>query len=294
MRRAPGQVAGALAALALATLAACGPTGGVTQAVRASAGSAAAATSTSTSTMAAATTSTTAPGRTATTTTRRATTTTKPGATTTAAPAAGAKGLAPPAAGTYRYDTSGSTTFSLAAAQSFPAVTTLVVDRAVGTTQHSTRDLRDASGNGPSTELTLDYRADGVYLVALRVTYGVSGTSDGQDFQPPAPLLLLGTGARPGAHSEADLPGGGGAKLVVDVLRTEQVTVAGKAVDTVVLQAAISLPPGDITGRLQLTVDIDPVSRLWVKEQGVTDASALGGLVQLHSQYTATLQRLTP
>jgi hypothetical protein len=164
----------------------------------------------------------------------------------------------------------------------------------VGTTQHTTRDLRDAAGNGPATEFTLDYRPAGVYLVALRATVGLSGASESQEFRPPSPVLLLGTGARPGAHSEADLPGAGGAKLTVDLLREEPVTIAGKAVATLVLQAVVTLAPGDITGRQQLTANVDPVSRLWVKEQSVSDASAAGGVVQLHSQYTATIQRLTP
>jgi hypothetical protein len=173
-------------------------------------------------------------------------------------------------------------------------VTTLVVDPPTGTTQHSTRNLRDATGNGPATEFTLDYRPQGVYMVALRVTVGVAGESASQEFRPPSPVLLLATGARPGAHVEADLPGATGAKLVVDVLRDERVTIAGKAVDTVVMQAVVTLAPGDVTGHQQLTVNVDPVSRLWVKEQSVSDASAAGGLVQLHSQYTATIQRLTP
>ena len=55
-----------------------------------------------------------------------------------------------------------------------------------------------------------------------------------------------------------------------------------------------TLPPGDVTGRQELTLNVDRASGLWVRERSVTEASAGGGLVQLRSQYEATLQRLTP
>ncbi len=293
MPRPPRRAAGALAVLLLAVLAACGTGEGPPEAVRDSAGAVAQASTTTAAPVASS--STTARTGGTTTTAARATTTTRAATgSATSSTVARAKALTPAAPGTYRFDTSGTTTFSLAAAQPFPAVTTLVVDPPTGTVQHSTRDLRDAAGNGPATELTLDYRSQGVYLVALRLTVGVAGASDSEELRPPAPVLLLATGARPGAHTEADLAGTSGAKLVVDVLREERVTVAGKGVDTLVMQAVVTLAPGDVTGRLQLTVDVDPVSRLWVKEQSVTDASAAGGVFQLHSQYAATIQRLTP
>ena len=279
----------ALAALFLALLAGCG-TGDTPDAVRGSVAEA----PTTTSTTVPASTSTSVAARGATSTTGPATTTTaRPATTTTVAAPAGAKALTPPAPGTYRYGTSGVTTFGLTSLP-FPAVTTLVVDPASGTVQHSTRDLRDTAGNGPATEFTLDYRAAGVYLVALKVTVGVSGVSQSQDFRPTSPVLLLATGAGPGAHTEADLPGATGAKLVVDVTGTEKLTVAGQSLDTLVMRAAVTLAPGDVTGSQTLTVNVDRTSRLWVKERSVLDASAGGGLFTLHSDYTANIQRLTP
>ncbi|HWI04859.1 MAG TPA: hypothetical protein VNT52_13695 [Acidimicrobiales bacterium] len=56
----------------------------------------------------------------------------------------------------------------------------------------------------------------------------------------------------------------------------------------------MTLAPGDVTGRQELTVNIDRGSRLWVKERSVTEASAAGGLFTARSEYTATMQRLTP
>jgi hypothetical protein len=271
-------------------LGACGDGGGAPEAVRESASQA-------TTTSVAAAPSTTAPASAGvtSTTTRPRTTTTRAGAvttTTTAAPV-GARALAPATPGTYRYDTAGATT-ALGNTAPFPAVTTLVVDAASGTRQRSTRNLRDSAGNGVQSEFNLDYRPEGVFLVSLRLTVGFSGVTDARELRPASPVLLLATGAGPGAHREADLAGTSAAKLVIDVLREERVTIGGQAVDTLVMRATVTLAPGDVTGRQELTVNIDRGSRLWVKERSVLDASAAGGLFTAHSEYTATLQRLTP
>ncbi|MGI8983404.1 MAG: hypothetical protein ACR2HM_02535 [Acidimicrobiales bacterium] len=273
----------------LAVLAACGDGSAAPEAVRGSAGSSAPATTTPAT--AAAQTTTTAPlGRTTTTTVARTTTSARPGTTTTPA---GSRALAPATPGTYRYDTAGATTFA-GNNVPFPGVTTLVVDAPNGTTQRSTRNLRYAAGNGLHTEFTLDYRPDGVFLVSLRLTTGFSGITDVRELRPASPVLLLATGAGPGSHREADLAGTSAARLAVDVLGEERLTIGGRAVDTLVLRATVTLAPGDVTGRQELTVNVDRGSRLWVKERSVTDASAAGGLLTVHSEYTATLQRLTP
>lgn len=274
------------AGVALVLLAACGDGEGAPQAVRESAGQV------TTSTVAPATT-TSDPGRTATTRAGARTTTTRPAtATTSTAPApAGPRALAPATPGTYRYDTAGATTFA-GNTVPFPAVTSLVVDAPSGTSQRSTRNLRDASGNGLQTEFTLDYRPEGVFLVSLRVTTGFAGITDVRDLRPASPVLLLATDAGPGAHQEVALTGNSPAKLVVDVLREERLTIGGQAVDTLVMRAVVTIGPGDVTGRQELTVNIDRGSRLWVKERSVLDASAAGGLFTAHSEYTATLQRI--
>jgi len=282
----------------LVALSACGEGPGAPEAVRESAGSATTVeTTTTTAAAPTATTATTSPtaaagGRTTTTRAGARTTTTRAGATTTTS-VSGPVALKPAAPGSYRYDTAGATTFA-GTATPFPALTTLVVDAPSGTRQRSTRNLRDAAGNGLATEFTLDYRPEGVFLVALELTVGISGASDVRELRPAAPVLLLPTGARPGARTEADLTGTSPAKLVVDILREERLTIGGTAVDTLVMRATVTLGPGDVTGRQELTVNVDRGSRLWVKERSVADASAAGGLFTLHSEYTATLQRITP
>ncbi|MFN2607220.1 MAG: hypothetical protein ABR511_04905, partial [Acidimicrobiales bacterium] len=108
----------------------------------------------------------------------------------------------------------------------YPAVTTLTVDRASGTTQHWVRNLRDPSGNGPQFDLFLDFRPSGIYLSDLRLTAGFSGVTTTEDLRPASPEPLVAAGAGPGTHLAYDLAGGSGAAhLVIDVLRTERVTV---------------------------------------------------------------------
>lgn len=273
------------AAAALLFLAACGEGGAATEAVRDSAGEA-----TTTTPPPAAAPPTTTAGRTTTTGRAAATTTARPSATTATTAPAGARPLTPAAPGSYRYDTSGGSTFA-GTVVPFPAVTTLVVDPPSGTRQRLTRNLRDASGSGFATEFTLDFRPEGVLLVALRLTAGSGGVSDTRELRPASPALLLATGARPGAHVEADLTGPSPAKLVIDVVGEERVTVARNPVDTVVVRATVTLAQGDVTGRQVITLNLDRGSRLWVRERAVLDASAAGGLFTLHSEYTATLQR---
>lgn len=275
-------------AAALLLLAACGDGDPATEAVRDSAGEMA----TTTSALAPPNTSTTSAGRTTTTARSAATTTTaRTSATTATTAAAWARALAPAAPGTYRYDTTGRSTFA-GTVVAFPSVTSLVVGPPSGTRQRLARDLRDASGNGLATEFTLDYRPEGVLLVSLRLTAGFGGISDTRELRPASPVLLLATGARPGAHVEADLTGTPPARLVVDVVGEERVTVAGTPVDTVVVRATVTLAPGDVTGRQELTLNLDRGSRLWVRERAVLDVTAAGGLFTLHSEYAATLQRL--
>lgn len=219
-----------------------------------------------------------------------------PPAPTTSAPAA-VRALTPVAPGTYRYDTTGTTTFNNTPTV-FPGVTALFVDPPAGSRQHSRRDLRDPAGNGPTTEFTVDYRPDGVYLEELKIANTVGGYTETRVLRAPRPLLLLPTGARPGHHLELELSviggSGGTARAVVDVVGEEPVAVGTATVATLVVRAVVELPPGDVTGRSELTVWVDRATSLFVREQSVGDAAAAGGLFRLRSEYRATLQRLTP
>jgi hypothetical protein len=175
----------------------------------------------------------------------------------------------------------------------YPAVSTLVVDAPSGTHQHSTRDLRDAAGNGPVLELSLDYRPDGIYVDAITLTSRFAGVTNSQPLRPPSPALLVPTGAGPGTHLEYDLSSGGAvAHLVIDISGRDTVRIGGRPVDTLVVHMVASLPPGAVTGQVDLTAWLAPSVRLWVKEHFALDAAAADGAIALHSHYDATLQRL--
>lgn len=221
--------------------------------------------------------------------------TSRPGAT--APPVATApNAFSPPAAGRYQYSTTGSSSLGTSVTP-VPAVTSLVVDAPTGGRQHSLRSLKDAAGQGISTDFDLDYRADGVFLVSAKVnvTQGAFITTVG--LLPPAPVLFVPTAAAPGAHTEADVPTDSGApvRFVVDVLRTEAVAVGPTSVNALVVRSvATSLPGAQNTTRQELTLWFDPGSRLVVKESSLITASALGGLVQFKANSDSTLQSLRP
>lgn len=238
-----------------------------------------------------------APSTTATTAVARSagrapTTTGKPSGATTTRPAgtSSAPAYPPPAAGLYRYDTAGTTTAPLTNLQ-YPAVTTLTVDAPSGTRQHSARNLRDGSGNGPLFDFMLDYRPQGIYVEGITLTVGLSGVTTARDLRPPTPQPLLPAGARPGTHLEYDVSGGTStAHVVIDVVRTERVTIGGQGVDTLVMHVVATLPAGDTSGTVDLTAWFAPGARLWAKERFILAASAGGFTVR--SDYAATLQRL--
>ncbi|HUQ63420.1 MAG TPA: hypothetical protein VM121_06690 [Acidimicrobiales bacterium] len=200
----------------------------------------------------------------------------------------------PPRTGTYRYDTSGVSTFALTSVP-YPAVSTLTVAGG-DEKQRWTRDLRDAGGSGSVSEFALDFRTDGVYLDDLTLTNGFQGMVNVQKLHPSSPPLLVPGAVGPGGHSEFDLHAedGGVAHATVDVTGKETVTVGGQSVDTLVVRTRITLPAGDVSGQVELTGWFAPSARIWAKEHFVADASAAGGLFTFHSQYDATAQSLSP
>lgn len=213
------------------------------------------------------------------------------GTTTTVKAAPGAAVITPPSPGRYSYTTTGSSTLGTTVTP-FPGVTTLAVDPPTGTTQHSIRNLKDANGMGSSTDYVLDYRADGVYLVRATVNFTSGALTNDIPLNPAAPVMFIPTGATAGTHLEVDLPvtGTGPARLVIDVLREEAVSVGGQSVNAIVVRGVVTLPPGSVTGTQDLTLWFDRQSRLVVKESSRTDASALGGLARFTSSHEATLQ----
>ncbi|MCU1450850.1 MAG: hypothetical protein JWP02_3020 [Acidimicrobiales bacterium] len=193
---------------------------------------------------------TTSVADTSTTAAAGATATTKPGASTATTkagakvngqaagsytPPAGSTAAAPAKPGTYKYDTSGTTSFG-AQSSSPPPVTPLVVDPPAGTRQHSTHDSRKPDGSGSVGETTLDYQPQGVFLVELKITTKAAGITDVQDFVANPPVNVAPTGVKPGQSVEFDISGSGtNVHVKIDFVRTERLAIGGQAVDTMVI-----------------------------------------------------------
>lgn len=211
-------------------------------------------------------------------------TTTAPGAaaaTTSPTTAGGgaAAALAPPASGTYRYATQGQSSLG-GTVLPFPGVTTLAVDPAAGTRQRAVRDLR-SGGNGPVFEYVLDYRPEGIHLVSLSAAVSFLVFSQREELRPPSPVLLLPAEATAGTRREVDVPtaaAGTTAHLVIEV----------RSPTVVHLVATVT---GQLSNRIELTVTLDPATRLWAQERLVAESTAPTGDVAFRSEYTATLQR---
>jgi hypothetical protein len=200
--------------------------------------------------------------------------------------------LTPPAAGVYHYITSGGINFG-GTPVTFPPDTTNAIDAPAGTRQVATRNL-GSGANASQATYTFDYRPDGLYLVSLVLTTTYGGVAYPFPLTPPAPLLFLATGATTGASQTLNIPAGSGsATVVVDVLGREPVTVGSTTVDTLIVRSVATFPPGQIQGSQTLVINLDPGSRLWVRERATGDATA-GGVFTVHTEYVATLKSLTP
>ena len=132
---------------------------------------------------------TTAPA--ATTTAPASTTTTRRQATT-AAPPASSSAAGPAKAGEYLFDTKGAikTLGCLTSNQALPDTTKVRVGAPNGNRQQVDRDQ---SGNGVQalTNVTFEYRPDGVYIAALKQSQTVANQSVVFDFEANPPVLAI-------------------------------------------------------------------------------------------------------
>lgn len=204
--------------------------------------------------------------------------------------AAVATGVAPAAAGTYHYNTSGSTS-SLLGKKTFPSVTTLTVDAAAGNQQHSVRQLMSPNGEGFIIEQTLQYRPDGVAVVQRRLSLTQSGDKTVRTLNARPPTVVIPTGAPVGTHREFDLSGMLDGREVVDILESGTVTIAGQQIPAVRIKSVLTVT-GSVSGTIQLDQWWAPSLRLAVKESLV--GTFKSGFITVKTQYDATLQRLTP
>ena len=209
---------------------------------------------------------------------------------------AAASAPAPAKAGTYRYDTDGSTTTSGAVNQTreLPSVTTLKIEAADGTRQRSVRDMRDDEGDGTVTTTVLQYRADGVYLESLKIQATTAGFTVTYDFRPSPAKLVAPAGTEVGDHLEFSMESTDGsiqADVAVDVQARETLTIGGQSVDTFKVRTHTTFE-GDVEGESTSTSNMSPTHSLTVREHSVSDARL--GITESHTEYTATLQSLNP
>jgi len=204
---------------------------------------------------------------------------------------------APAAAGRYDYDVKGSVTFSAGGppqTRPLPETATLTIAPPDGRGQTSVRESRDDEGNGSVTETVLVYEDDGVHLAYLKTSTSAAGITDTREFRPSPPPLLIPAGAAAGDHREFTMTSTDGritVHVTVDVRGVESVAVAGTSVDALVVDIVSELS-GDVEGTQRSRIWIDRQRSLTVKEHAETDARA--GLGEVHSEYDATIRRLTP
>ena len=195
---------------------------------------------------------------------------------------------------TYRYDTSGSSSASGGATGSnpYPAVTTLTADPPAGSRQHTLRDLRDAHGNGPSTDDVLDYEADGIHLAELRITTVEAGITYQERFNPTPPPLVL--RARPKVGDQLQFTMANPtttAKVSIDVTGTSTVAVKGASESCIAVRTLTTLS-GEVSGTTTQDSCVHASDNLNLHEH--VTANGQMGLTDFKTDYTATLQSLRP
>jgi len=208
--------------------------------------------------------------------------------------APGAKPYVARPAGTYSYATTGQTKLSGAIRHTYtmPPVTTLAVDPASGNTQHSVRDLRDSDGNGRVTEMVAQSLTDGLHLTFLKNTSHFAGVTDERTFQPSPPPLILRAAAPNGDHLSFTMEGSGiTVATEIDVLRRESISIGGTAIQAIVITIKTTFS-GDVQGTDTATNWIRPSDGLLLREDDASSVSA--GITTVDSNYSATLQSLTP
>ena len=205
------------------------------------------------------------------------------------AAASAPSGLAPTAAGTYDYDTSGNASYGFGTT-TFPHLTTLSVDPAQGIQQRAVRRLLDASGNGFVVDQTLDFASDGIHLDRLVLTMTLHGATTVRTLRAQPPGMVLATGGGAGTVEHFDLIGSGIAGHEdVTIGAPGSTTVAGASVATIPIKSVLTLS-GGASGTIEWDQAFAPVWRLAVREDAAATVSTSAATVDLH--YTVSLRNL--
>ncbi|MDQ3913950.1 MAG: hypothetical protein M3323_01275 [Actinomycetota bacterium] len=206
-------------------------------------------------------------------------------------PASPAQAAASPVPeGRYEYATQGERTVS-GNEESLPETTTLTAAAPADGLQRQTRDLRDSEGNGILTETDLLYRGGGVALTYVKITARFQGgLTDVREFRLPRPEMIAPRGAGPGYGRTFTMEGSGTrAKVTINALRYQDVTVAGRRVPALVVQNHIEFS-GALEGYQRSTTWFWPKHLLPLREQVRTDVR--NGPIRVQSNYVATIRRI--
>ncbi|MFN2587726.1 MAG: hypothetical protein ABR613_06395 [Actinomycetota bacterium] len=208
---------------------------------------------------------------------------------------AGPAGTAPAAAapipeGTFDYATDGERSVS-GNEEPMPETTTLTAAAPADGVQRQTRDLRDSEGNGILTESDLVYRGGGTALSYVKITARFQGgLTDVREFRLPRPEVIAPKGAGPGFARAFTMQGSGTrARVSIEALRYQDVTIAGRTVTALVVQNDIEFS-GALEGHQRSTTWFWPKHLLPLREQVRTDVQ--NGPIRVQSNYVATIRRL--
>jgi len=202
---------------------------------------------------------------------------------TTQAPGKAATSEATPA-GTYTYDASGTVTYGTTRRDASGSATLVVTPVRNG---YQTSTLQADSAD---TEQTVLVRDQGSYLASLHLTTPAFE----KEFRPSPAGLLLPDPARVGtswAWQATSTDGASTVKTSHRVVRTETITVGGKAVETVVLQSKIVIS-GDVSYTADVTTWVVPSLRLPVKDH--TIGKGTFGALQVTSDTTSLMRSTVP
>lgn len=223
------------------------------------------------------------------------TATSRPAASATTSQAPGAQPLATKApgspaaseatpAGTYTYDVSGTVAYGTTRrdASGSAVLTITAVKDGVQTSR--------LEADGGDTDQTVLVRDAGSYLASLHLTTSAFD----KEFRPSPAALLLPDPAKVGTRwswSATSTDGASTVRTSHEVIRTETITVGGKAVQTVVVQSRVVIS-GDVSYTSDVTTWVVPSLRLPVKDHTVGKGT-FGGL-QVTSDTTSLMRSTSP
>lgn len=189
--------------------------------------------------------------------------------------------IAPTAAGTYVYDTDGSTRLNGGDETRLPEETSLEVPPAdADGRQRAVRDLRDEGGNGNVTTTTTRTTGDEVLLESVTIRGSYGGITQTVTMTATSTFALATTSARAGDVTTGRLEGDGStADITVEVLARDDATSSVRI--TTVLS-------GDLEGQQVSLLEVRTSDLLTLSED--VDSDVRSGFVRIETQYRAVLQ----